>query len=88
MTGPPERTCVGCREVGDKSLLLRVRRSPDGEIAFDPSGTAPGRGAYVHPTAGCIEAAIRKGALAKALRTGIGPDELGRLGDTMRQGAP
>jgi predicted RNA-binding protein YlxR (DUF448 family) len=87
MTGRPERTCVGCREVGGKSKLLRVRRPANGEVAFDVSGTGPGRGAYVHPTRGCIESATRKGALAKALRTGIGPDELGRLRDTMSRGA-
>lgn len=83
----PERTCVGCREAGEKAAFLRVARGTGGGVSFDASGDAPGRGAYVHPVPGCIEAATRKGVLASALRTGIGSDELGRLRNAMSQGA-
>ena len=76
----PERTCVGCRLKAPKDGLLRLVRPPDGGVvAVDPGGSAPGRGAYVHPDARCVEAALRRGALARALRTGVGEDELGRL---------
>ena len=44
-------------------------RSPGGDVVIDSSGRAAGRGAYVCRTAGCIESAIRKGALGRALRT-------------------
>jgi uncharacterized protein len=87
MTSGPERMCIGCRRADGKANLVRVVRRTAGQIGPDPSGTAPGRGAYVHPDRRCVEAATRKGVLAKALRTSIEPDELGRLRITMDQGA-
>lgn len=87
MTTKPARTCIGCREVDDKVRLLRLVRAGDGSVELDGSAAVSGRGAYVHPAKGCIEVATRKGALARALRTGIGPDELGRLRNTMSRGA-
>jgi predicted RNA-binding protein YlxR (DUF448 family) len=87
MNAEPERTCIGCRGTAGKAHLLRMVRRASGDVGLDVSGAAPGRGAYVHPDPGCVEAATRKGVLAKALRTGIGADELGRLRITMSQGA-
>ena len=43
----PMRQCLGCREMKPKRELLRVVRSPEGEVAFDARGKLPGRGAYV-----------------------------------------
>ena len=34
----PRRTCVGCRETAAKSELVRVVRTPGGEVRIDPSG--------------------------------------------------
>jgi predicted RNA-binding protein YlxR (DUF448 family) len=74
----PERSCVGCRERAPKADLLRIARTPEG-VRVDPTGTAPGRGAYVHRAAGCANAALRRGAIARALRTGLSQGELARL---------
>ena len=63
----PQRTCVGCGEVQGKRLLLRVVRAPDGRVRIDPTGKAPGRGAYVHERRACWEHALR-GRLGHALR--------------------
>jgi predicted RNA-binding protein YlxR (DUF448 family) len=65
----PARSCVACRTVRPKRDLLRVVRSPSGEIAIDPTGRAAGRGAYVCRAAECIDNAIKKGALNRALGT-------------------
>ena len=75
----PQRTCVGCRTSGPTIGLIRVVRSPAGEVAVDPSGRAPGRGAWVHPRPACVEAALTRGALARALRAGVGAEVAGRL---------
>ena len=75
----PERTCVGCRGKAPKRELLRVARSRDGGVVVDPEFTSPGRGAYVHRDALCAEEAIRRGGLARALRSGLDPEELARL---------
>ncbi|GGO56453.1 MULTISPECIES: YlxR family protein [Streptomyces] len=63
----PERTCVGCRERAAKSELLRIV-AVEGECVPDPSGTLPGRGAYVHPALVCIDLALRRRAFPRALR--------------------
>jgi predicted RNA-binding protein YlxR (DUF448 family) len=52
--------------------LLRVTAGSDAHglpaVVPDPDGTAAGRGAHLHPTAGCYELAVRKKAFARALR--------------------
>ena len=51
----PLRQCVGCREMKPKKELVRVVRSPQGEISIDTKGKAPGRGAYVCPSQQCLQ---------------------------------
>ncbi|AZM57931.1 DUF448 domain-containing protein [Streptomyces sp. WAC 01529] len=63
----PERTCVGCRERAAKSELLRIV-AKEGACAPDPSGTLPGRGAYVHPALVCLDLAVRRRAFPRAFR--------------------
>jgi predicted RNA-binding protein YlxR (DUF448 family) len=65
----PTRTCVGCRAVRPQHELLRVAATPDG-IRFDHRRRLPGRGAYLCPDPGCLDAATRRGAgaLRRALR--------------------
>jgi predicted RNA-binding protein YlxR (DUF448 family) len=74
----PVRTCVGCRTRATKATLVRVVSGRAG-LKVDGSGSAAGRGAYVHPSPACLEAAGRTGVLARALRTGLRSDEVGRL---------
>lgn len=67
----PVRTCVGCRKQAAKRELLRVTAGSDrnGQPAVvpDPTATAPGRGAHVHPTRECYELAVRRKAFTRAL---------------------
>jgi len=53
-------------------------RLENGSVEVDPDGTMPGRGAYVHPSRSCIEAAVPRG-VARALRTGVGVEQASRL---------
>ncbi len=53
-----------------KAELLRVVRLAGGEVAVDPTGSAPGRGAYVHRDVGCVEAAVRSRAFAASAPDG------------------
>ena len=41
----PQRQCLGCREMKNKKDLIRVGRSPEGEVSLDWVGKKPGRGA-------------------------------------------
>ena len=68
----PQRTCVGCRQVLPKRTLLRIVRGPNG-VHPDPTGKAPGRGAYVHDQRSCWESALH-GSLARALKTELTPE--------------
>ena len=67
----PMRQCLGCREQKPKKELIRVVRSPEGEISLDFRGKANGRGAYVCPDPACLKKAIKAKALERALQTAI-----------------
>ncbi len=71
----PERTCVACRRSKPKRDLVRIVRSPDGSIAVDPRGKAPGRGAYIGPSRECLKLALDRKALERALGVTIGEAE-------------
>ncbi len=63
----PVRTCVGCRVRASRSALLRVVVT-DGVLIIDELAAMTGRGAWLHPTRECMEAALRHRAFARALR--------------------
>ncbi|WP_203580408.1 YlxR family protein [Microbacterium hibisci] len=63
----PVRTCVGCRTRAPRSALLRVV-SIDSVLVPDERASMPGRGAWVHETRECVDAAIRRRAFVRALR--------------------
>ncbi len=71
MSREPVRTCVGCREEGGKRGLTRLVRGPDGTVRADPTGRAPGRGAYLHRDPACLERARRRRSLERALRAQV-----------------
>lgn len=70
----PQRTCIGCREINEKRSFIRIVRTSDG-VRVDPSGRLPGRGAYLHDSKECWEKALKRGALARSLKTEISPEE-------------
>ena len=65
------RMCVGCREMKPKKELLRVVRSPEGEISFDLTGRKPGRGAYVCHSQECLLRAIKQKQLERTFSAPI-----------------
>ena len=67
----PTRSCVSCRQGHDKRDLLRIVRAPDGTVAYDPTGKANGRGAYVCHDETCITGAFARGGLSHALGTPV-----------------
>lgn len=71
----PMRQCLGCREMKPKWELMRVVRSPEGQVGIDHNGKANGRGAYLCPKAECLKKAIKTKALARALEVEI-PQEI------------
>ena len=79
----PMRQCVGCREMRPKKELIRVVKSPEGEISLDFRGKAPGRGAYLCPDPACLKKAIRARALERAFDVKIPQEVLDGLVQAM-----
>ena len=75
----PMRMCVGCREMTPKKELLRIVRSPEGAVAFDPVGKAPGRGAYVCRKAECLRKARKIRALERQLECSVSEEVFSQL---------
>ena len=71
----PLRMCAGCGQRKPKKELVRVVRSPEGEISLDLTGRKPGRGAYLCRDAACLKAARKARRLEKAFSCKI-PDEV------------
>jgi predicted RNA-binding protein YlxR (DUF448 family) len=67
----PQRTCIVCRQVQDKRDLVRLVRTPDGELVIDETGKRNGRGAYLCRQSACWEAALKGSQVAKALKMEI-----------------
>ena len=75
----PQRQCMGCRERKNKRDMIRVVRSPEGNVSLDFGGKAPGRGAYLCPDPECLKKAIRSKALDRSLEVTIPQEVYDRL---------
>ena len=67
----PMRTCVVTREKQEKKNLLRIVRTPEGEVIVDITGKSNGRGAYITKDLSVLEKAIKTKALDKHLEVEI-----------------
>lgn len=72
----PERTCVGCRKVAPREQLVRLVREPAPggtapRVRVDPTGSAHGRGAWLHPDTSCLDLALRRGGVARSFRGAV-----------------
>lgn len=75
----PMRKCVACQEMIPKKELIRVVRSPQGEVSIDATGKASGRGAYICRKKDCFTLAKKRKALDRSLETAIEADVYDRL---------
>ena len=75
----PQRQCMGCRERKAKRELIRVVRSPEGNVNLDFGGKMNGRGAYLCPDPECLKKAIRSKALDRSLEVTIPAEVIARL---------
>ena len=81
----PMRSCCGCREKKPKRELIRVVRSPEGEVSFDITGRKAGRGVYLCNDKACLAKAIKSRALARALECEIPEEVYERLEGEMQK---
>ena len=71
----PLRQCLGCREMKPKRELIRVVKSPEGDVWLDFKGKKPGRGAYLCPDRECLRRARKARALERAFSVSL-PEEV------------
>ncbi len=82
----PMRQCLGCREMKPKRELIRVVRSPEGEISLDFKGKANGRGAYICRQPACLAKAMKSRALERAFSAPVPLEVMARLQAEMEAG--
>jgi predicted RNA-binding protein YlxR (DUF448 family) len=80
----PQRTCIACRQKKPKWELVRVVRTPPGEVEVDLRGKKAGRGAYLCRRQECWEAGLVKKKLEHALKTELGPTQRAMLREYLR----
>lgn len=72
----PQRSCIACRTKGDQTSFWRISART---LSFIANGPSDGRSAYICPQAACLDAALSKGRLSRALRQALDNDHLERL---------
>ena len=70
----PKRMCIACRGLFDKRDLMRIVRTPEGDLLLDKTGKLPGRGAYVCDTVDCLKKCVHGKLLNKAFKIFISED--------------
>lgn len=71
----PTRQCIGCREMKNKNELIKVVKTPEGEITLDLTGRMNGRGAYMCQSIECLNKAKKCRGLSKSFKMEV-PDSI------------
>lgn len=82
----PMRRCVGCGEMKPKKELIRIVRTPEGQIVADPTGKKSGRGAYICCSSDCLTKAEKGKKLERAFECKISQEIYGVLAREISNG--
>ena len=77
------RQCIGCQEMKSKKEMIRVIRTPEGEICIDASGRKNGRGSYICRDMDCLRKAAKNHGIERSLKMQIPEDVYRRLEEEM-----
>lgn len=80
----PLRMCKGCGEMFDKRTLVRVVKSPEGDVSLDLTGKKSGRGAYVCKNAECLAKARKKKAFEREFSMRISEEIYNQMEEEMK----
>lgn len=72
------RTCVGCRQTGNRADLVRIVYSQN-QLSFDLDKSKPGRGCWIHPRNSCFSAAMDAKSISRAFRVKVNVQVLENL---------
>jgi hypothetical protein len=79
----PQRKCIGCNESKPKKELIRIVKTPEGEMLVDDTGRTNGRGAYICNDPECLQKAIKTKGLNRAFKMNVDTDVLIKLSEEM-----
>jgi hypothetical protein len=79
----PVRQCIACRQEKAKNELVRVIRTPEGDICIDKTGRMNGRGAYICMSMDCYKKAVKTKAIERSLKVKISDEVYEQLGKEM-----
>lgn len=82
----PMRMCNGCMEMKPKKELIRIVKSPTGEISVDLTGKKSGRGAYICKDVECLEKSYKAKRLNKNLESEINSEIYEKLKEVISNG--
>ena len=80
----PLRQCTGCGEMKPKKELVRIVKTPEGEIRLDSTGKLNGRGGYICRNMQCLEAAQKKKGLNRALKAPVSEEVFTKLKEELK----
>ena len=82
----PTRRCTGCGEHFPKNTLIRVLRTPEGEVVLDLTGKKNGRGAYICKSASCLKKARKSKRIEFSLECAISDELYERMEEELTVG--
>ena len=82
----PTRRCTGCGEHFPKSTLIRVLRTPEGEIVLDTTGKLSGRGAYICHSLTCLKKARKSRRIEQSLECSVPEEVYNRMEEELSVG--
>ncbi len=82
----PTRRCLGCGEHFPKSTLIRVLRTPEGEVMLDMTGKRNGRGAYICKSISCFKKARRAKRFENALECSVSDEVYAKMEEELSVG--
>ena len=82
----PTRRCTGCGEHFPKNTLIRVLRTPEGEVVLDLTGKKSGRGAYICKNIACLKKARKARRLETSLECPISAEIYERMEEELTVG--
>jgi hypothetical protein len=81
----PLRVCIGCQEKMPKKELVRVVRSPEGNVVLDLTGKKAGRGAYICPREDCFKKAVKGKRLEKNLQQPVSDQLIAEISEALKK---
>jgi len=80
----PVRTCVGCRQRGNRADLIRIVNN-QGFLRVDTQKSLSGRGSWLHKSSKCLETAVERSAFARALKAKMDHEKIEELANFIEQ---